>query len=39
MSIRWSGDALSINPFDDDSGSLFVLVNDEQQHGAMGGRK
>jgi hypothetical protein len=35
----WSGDALSINPFDDDSGSFFVLVNDEQQHDVMGGRK
>jgi uncharacterized protein YbdZ (MbtH family) len=30
---------LSINPFDDDSGSLFVLVNDEQQRDVMGGRK
>jgi len=30
---------LSINPFDDDSGSFFVLVNDEQQHDMMGGRK
>jgi len=39
MSSRWSGDALSINPFDDDSGSLFVLVNDEQQRDVMGGRK
>jgi len=39
MSIRWSGDALSINPFDDDSGSFFVLVNEEQQRDAMGGRR
>jgi len=23
---------VSINPFDDDSGSFFVLVNDEEQH-------
>ena len=23
---------MSINPFDDDSGSFFVLVNDEEQH-------
>ena len=23
---------MSINPFDDDNGSLFVLVNDEEQH-------
>jgi len=36
MSIRWSGDALSINPFDDDSGSFFVLVNDEERHDVMG---
>jgi uncharacterized protein YbdZ (MbtH family) len=27
-----SGDAMSINPFDDDNGSFFVLVNDEEQH-------
>jgi uncharacterized protein YbdZ (MbtH family) len=39
MSIRWSGDALSINPFDDDSGSFLVVVNDEQQHDVMGGQK
>ena len=39
MSSRWSGDALSINPFVDDSGSFFVLVNDEEQHEMMGGRK
>jgi hypothetical protein len=23
---------VSINPFDDDNGSFFILVNDEQQH-------
>jgi MbtH-like protein len=23
---------VSINPFDDDNGSFFVLVNDEEQH-------
>lgn len=23
---------MSINPFDDDEGSFYVLVNDEQQH-------
>jgi len=23
---------VSINPFDDDAGSFFVLVNDEEQH-------
>lgn len=23
---------MSINPFDDESGSFFVLVNDEEQH-------
>ena len=23
---------MSINPFDDDDGSFFVLVNDEEQH-------
>ncbi|WP_191986481.1 MbtH family protein [Mycobacteroides salmoniphilum] len=23
---------MSINPFDDDKGSFFVLVNDEEQH-------
>jgi len=27
---------LSINPFDDDSGSFFVLVNDEERHDVMG---
>jgi uncharacterized protein YbdZ (MbtH family) len=31
---RWSGEPLSINinPFDDENGSFFVLVNDEEQH-------
>lgn len=29
---RVSGDLLSINPFDDDNGSFFVLVNEEEQH-------
>ena len=32
MSSRWSGELVSINPFDDDNGSFFVLVNDEEQH-------
>jgi uncharacterized protein YbdZ (MbtH family) len=32
MSTRRSGGDLSINPFDDDAGSFFVLVNDEEQH-------
>jgi uncharacterized protein YbdZ (MbtH family) len=32
MSTRRSGDAVSINPFDDDNGSFVVLVNDEEQH-------
>jgi uncharacterized protein YbdZ (MbtH family) len=26
------GDLVSTNPFDDDDGSFFVLVNDEEQH-------
>jgi uncharacterized protein YbdZ (MbtH family) len=26
------GDLVSTNPFDDDNGSFFVLVNDEEQH-------
>jgi uncharacterized protein YbdZ (MbtH family) len=29
---RWSGEPVSNNPFDDDNGSFFVLVNDEEQH-------
>jgi uncharacterized protein YbdZ (MbtH family) len=28
----WTGGPVSINPFDDDNGSFFVLVNDEEQH-------
>ena len=32
VSTRWSGGLLSINPFDDDNGSFFVLINDEEQH-------
>ena len=32
MSSARSGDAVSINPFDDDDGSFFVLVNSEEQH-------
>jgi uncharacterized protein YbdZ (MbtH family) len=32
MFSRRSGDAVSNNPFDDDSGSFFVLINDEEQH-------
>jgi uncharacterized protein YbdZ (MbtH family) len=32
MSTRWSGEPVSINPFDDDNGSFLVLVNDEEQH-------
>jgi uncharacterized protein YbdZ (MbtH family) len=32
MSIRRSQELVSIYPFDDDNGSLFVLVNDEEQH-------
>jgi uncharacterized protein YbdZ (MbtH family) len=31
ISIRRSGELVSINPFDDD-GSFFVSVNDEEQH-------
>jgi uncharacterized protein YbdZ (MbtH family) len=26
------GNPMSVNPFDDDNGSFFVLVNDEEQH-------
>lgn len=32
VSTRWSGGMLSVNPFDDDKGSFFVLINDEEQH-------
>jgi uncharacterized protein YbdZ (MbtH family) len=29
---QMSGGPVSINPFDGDNGSFFVLVNDEEQH-------
>jgi MbtH protein/glycopeptidolipid biosynthesis protein len=29
---RATGDVVSSNPFDDENGSFFVLVNDEEQH-------
>jgi hypothetical protein len=29
---RRSGEPVSINPFDDDNGSFFVLDNDQEQH-------
>ena len=32
MSATRSGEAMSVNPFDDDNGSFFVLVNEEEQH-------
>jgi uncharacterized protein YbdZ (MbtH family) len=41
LQYGWNGSAhvnktvwrtVSINPFDDDNGSFFVLVNDEEQH-------
>jgi uncharacterized protein YbdZ (MbtH family) len=32
MSTRWAGEPVSINPFDDENGSFFVLVNEEEQH-------
>jgi len=32
VSIRQQGDLVSVNPFDDENGSFFVLVNDEEQH-------
>jgi hypothetical protein len=35
----WSGDVLSIKPFDGDSGSFIVLVKDEQQLDMTGDRK
>jgi MbtH protein len=31
-SARWSGELVSINPFDDDIAGFFVLVTDEEQH-------
>jgi uncharacterized protein YbdZ (MbtH family) len=32
ISTEGYGESVSVNPFDDDSGSFFVLVNDEEQH-------
>jgi uncharacterized protein YbdZ (MbtH family) len=32
ISTGRSGELVSVNPFDDDSGSFLVLVNDEEQH-------
>jgi uncharacterized protein YbdZ (MbtH family) len=32
MADNYSGEPLSINPFDDENGTFFVLVNDEEQH-------
>jgi uncharacterized protein YbdZ (MbtH family) len=32
ISTSGLGEQVSINPFDDDNGSFFVLVNDEEQH-------
>jgi uncharacterized protein YbdZ (MbtH family) len=32
VSLHGWGEAMSVNPFDDDNGSFFVLVNDEEQH-------
>ena len=32
MSDRWLEHAVTTNPFDDDNGSFFVLINDEEQH-------
>src|ERR1700759_853570 len=32
MSTRRGGEPMSVNPFDDDNGSFFVLVNNEEQH-------
>lgn len=32
VSTRHFWRTVSINPFDDDNGSFFVLVNDEEQH-------
>ncbi len=29
---RLHGELVSINPFDDDNGSFYVLINDEEQH-------
>ncbi len=30
--VRRSGEPLSNNPFDDEDGAFFVLINDEEQH-------
>jgi uncharacterized protein YbdZ (MbtH family) len=32
MADNQSGEPLSTNPFDDDNGNFYVLVNDEEQH-------
>jgi len=39
MSSRGLETRLSINPFSDRSGSIFVLVNDDKPTETMGGRK
>jgi hypothetical protein len=33
----WTGGPVSINPFDDDNGSFFVLINDEEQFSRLRG--
>jgi uncharacterized protein YbdZ (MbtH family) len=35
VSISWSGEPVSINPFDGDDGSSFVLLNDIEQHSLL----
>jgi uncharacterized protein YbdZ (MbtH family) len=32
LSVRGEENELSTNPFDDDNGTFYVLVNDEEQH-------
>jgi MbtH protein/glycopeptidolipid biosynthesis protein len=32
MPHKQSGGPMTINPFDDENGSFYVLVNDEEQH-------
>jgi uncharacterized protein YbdZ (MbtH family) len=32
ISISWAGEQMTVNPFDDDSASFLVLINDEEQH-------
>jgi uncharacterized protein YbdZ (MbtH family) len=32
MPHKQSGGPMTTNPFDDDNGSFYVLVNDEEQH-------